>query len=58
VNLLISKCDYCDTRNIEVRGTPFMADIPAKMCEECWDITKEEYENSDGVYIGEFKKIT
>lgn len=47
------KCDYCED-NTEVRGTPFIADIPAMMCKHCWDITKEEYLGSEGTYIGEF----
>lgn len=53
---MVDKCDYCETEDVEVRGTPFMADIPAKMCKHCWNMTKEEYEKSDGVYIGEFEK--
>ena len=53
---MIGKCDYCETDNIEVRATPFLADVPAKMCEYCWDITKKEYLNSESTYIGEFKQ--
>lgn len=52
---MLGKCDYCDDEDVEVRGTPFLADIPANMCERCWNMTKDEYEKSDGVYIGEFE---
>jgi len=50
----IRKCDYCSDNNIIVRGTPFIADIPAYMCKTCWDMTKEEYMNSNGEYIKDF----
>jgi len=50
----ISKCDYCGDKNIMVRPTPFMADIPAMMCKICWDLTKEEYADSNGEYIPKF----
>jgi len=53
----MGKCDYCDTDNTEVRGTPFLADVPAKMCRYCWEMTKKEYLASEGTYIGEFEMI-
>lgn len=49
-------CNYCDEDNQIVRGTPYMADIPAKMCEHCWNMTRKEYLASEGTDIGEFDK--
>ncbi|HBB28161.1 MAG TPA: hypothetical protein DC000_02740 [Clostridiales bacterium] len=51
-------CDYCGSNNVEVKGTPFLADVPAKMCEICWNTTKDEYAASEDVYIGEFIEET
>ncbi len=50
----VGKCDYCGDKNVVVRGTPFMADIPSWMCKICWDFTKSEYADSNGEYIPKF----
>lgn len=50
----IGKCDYCGEENKILRPSPYMADI-AYMCEEDWDMTQEEYKNSTGEYIVDFK---
>lgn len=42
------KCSYCDDENTLTRPSPFMADRGAMMCKYCWDMTKEEYANSNG----------
>jgi len=49
------KCDYCDTKNTLTRPSPFMADRGAMMCKYCWDMTKEEYANSNGEWIPDFE---
>jgi shikimate 5-dehydrogenase len=51
----ISKCDYCGDKNIKTRPTPYMADIPAKMCKTCWDMAKEQGLKTEEVWIGEFE---
>ncbi len=33
------KCDYCQSEDVELTTTPYMADIPAQMCRKCWDVT-------------------
>jgi len=47
-------CNYCGNKNVEVKGTPLLSDVPAKMCRTCWNMTKEEYLASEDAYIGEF----
>lgn len=54
----IGTCDYCGEEKVIVRGTPFMCDIGAYMCKECWDNTEEEYAGSEGTYIGKFEDGT
>lgn len=49
----VGKCNYCDSRNVVLRPSPFIAD-GAMMCEGCWNMTKEEYANSNGEYIPKF----
>ena len=49
----VGKCNYCDSRNVVLRPSPFIAD-GAMMCEECWEMTKKEYANSNGEYIPKF----
>jgi hypothetical protein len=39
----IKKCDYCSKETNELRGTPYIADIPALMCRNCWEITPVEH---------------
>ncbi|HHX61100.1 MAG TPA: hypothetical protein GX707_10375 [Epulopiscium sp.] len=50
----LGKCCYCGNTYLITRPTPFMADVPAMMCKECWDMTQEEYANCNGEYIGNF----
>ena len=47
-------CDYCGEENKITRPSPFMGDV-SMMCKECWDMTKEEYWNSNGEYIPKFE---
>lgn len=54
-NDYLVKCDYCDEDVVRVRPTPFMADAGAKMCEGCWDMTRDTYIGSIGEDIGIFK---
>jgi hypothetical protein len=49
-------CDYCGDEVRETKGSPFMADVSAKMCERCWNDTRKEYIASNGEDIGPFKK--
>ncbi|KAA6447573.1 hypothetical protein [Bacillus swezeyi] len=49
------KCDYCEGYADKVRPSPFMVDVGASMCKECWDGTKEEYAASTGEHIGDFE---
>lgn len=49
----VGKCNYCDNTNVVLRPSPFIAD-GAMMCEECWEMTKKEYANSNGEYIPKF----
>lgn len=39
----IGDCSYCDQKETNVRGTPFLADIAlgAKMCWRCWGIAEQ-----------------
>ena len=30
------ECDYCYKKVKKLVDTPYMADIPAKMCKKCW----------------------
>lgn len=48
-------CTYCDEFTDKLKPTPFMADGSAKMCRDCWEMTKEEYANSNGEYIPDFE---
>lgn len=50
----LGECTYCSNTYQITRPTPFMADVPAMMCKMCWDMTQEEYANSNGDYIGNF----
>lgn len=47
-------CDYCGEVTGELTATPFMADVPAKMCRGCWGMTRETYRKSIDEDIGEF----
>lgn len=49
------ECDYCGSKNEIVRPSPFMTDAGSMMCKICWDMTKEEYMDSNGEYIPDFE---
>lgn len=51
----LERCSYCGEEVSYTRPSPFMADFDADMCEECWNMTKEEYAASNGEYIPDFK---
>lgn len=51
----LEECSYCEQLATKLRPTPFMGDVPAMMCKQCWDMTKTEYEASHEEYIGEFE---
>lgn len=53
---VVAKCDYCGCEG-QVRGTPILADVlvKAKMCETCWNTTREGGLVSEEVDIGPFK---
>ena len=51
----ICKCDYCGDKKVKTRSTPYMADIPAKMCKHCWDMAKEQGLKQEEIWIGEFE---
>lgn len=34
-------CDYCGNKADKLMDTPYMADVPAKMCKKCWSILDE-----------------
>lgn len=48
------ECDYCGEESDKVRPTSFMADVPAKMCRHCWEMTRGEYRVTEETDIGEF----
>lgn len=50
----VGECDYCSEDNRILRPTPFLGDIPAMMCEYCWEETRKEYAACNGEYIGKF----
>jgi hypothetical protein len=49
------KCDYCDELVRELRTSPFLADAGARMCQNCWNMTRETYIGSEGTDIGPFE---
>jgi hypothetical protein len=51
----LPECSYCGGEANKVRPTPFLADIGANMCKNCWDMTKEEYAVSHCEHIPEFE---
>lgn len=48
-------CSYCGEEVSYTRPSPFLADVGADMCEDCWNMTKKEYAASNGEYIPDFK---
>lgn len=51
----VGECSYCGDENKVLRPSPFMADTGAMMCEDCWNMTREEYKNSTGEFIPDFQ---
>lgn len=51
----LEECSYCGEKVNQTRPSPFMADALADMCEDCWNMTKEEYAASNGEYIPDFR---
>jgi hypothetical protein len=48
-------CDYCSKETDRLRATPYMADVTlkAKMCEACWEWSRE----ASGGEIGHFNDV-
>lgn len=42
-------CDYCSRKVKKLADTPYMADVPAKMCKRCW-------QSLDQNTVGTFEK--
>lgn len=35
-------CDYCRSKDVDVRPTYFLSDTGSNMCRECWDFRADK----------------
>ncbi|MFB1098152.1 hypothetical protein [Terribacillus sp. JSM ZJ617] len=55
----IKKCSYCDEIVKEVQHTPIVSDMGHghKICEPCWNISRDDIKGTYGREIGVFNPI-